>query len=139
MESGKLERIRQILSEEYDGKMTEKDIKAFAKDLHLSVFECKFGLDDVFAIVDEYEERAKIEDKRWYYVFCARIDLLDNNEETAERLYESFMYQFDILEIFIKLYFENGSYISRKKLNEAKKKAFETFDNEILAACGITR
>ena len=134
----KLEKIKDLLSSEYDGDILGKDIDAFAKDLYLSVFECEYDLSDIIPIINEYEEEAEIENTRWYYVFCGIIDMLDNGEKTAERLYDCFMHSLDILELFVKLYFENDDYISEEKLGKAKEKALGTFDKQILKALGIT-
>ena len=134
----KLDKIKEILREEYEGEMSEEDIDGLAGDLHFSVFECEFSLDDVFTTVFQYEEEAELECTKSFYVFCAIIDLLDNCEKTAEILYDTFMYHWDILEIFLKLYYENDEYISEEKLQKAKKKALCVFDKEILRLCGIT-
>ena len=133
----KLEEIRRILTDEYGGEMSEEDIDGLAEDLHFSVFECGFSLDDIFTTVYKYEEEANIECSRGFYVFCCIIDLLENGEETAEILYDCFMYHWDILEIFLKLYYENDEYISEEKLQKAKEKALQVFDKEILRFCGV--
>lgn len=134
----KFNKIVAMLKDEYDGKMSEKDINAYASDLCLSVFDCEFGLDDIIPIIDEYETEANIVGTRWYYVFCGIIDLLENGEKTAERLYNSFMFDMDILDTFLKLYFENDKYISAEKLEKAKEKALEVFDDEVLKFYNIT-
>ena len=138
MSKEKLESIRELLSLEYQCEMTEREINGFASDLYSSVFGCEFDLADIVPIINGYEERAKIENTRWYYVFCGIIDLLDNGERTAERLYESFMHSMELLHTFVKLYFENDRYISREKLEKAKQKALSIFDKEVLKVYNIT-
>ena len=134
----RLEKIKQLIKDEYGDKMPEEYVKGLAEDLNLSVFKCKFGIDDIFCTVFQYEEELNIEDTRSYYIFCGVVDMLDNCEETAEMLYETFMHHWEILEIFLKLYFENEEYISKDKFQAAKEKAFEIFDKEILRLCGVT-
>ena len=133
----KLDKIKDLLSTEYDGDMSGREINAFAADLYLSVFECEFELAEIISIVNKYEADANIENTRWYYVFCGIVELLDSGNETAERLYNCFMGSWDILELFLKLYLENGEYISDEKLNNAKKKALRTFEKEILKHYGV--
>ena len=135
----KLGEIKELLKDEYEGLMTEKQIDEFASELYTSVFVFKFSLDEIFSLIDRYEDRANIESTKSYYVFCGTVDLLENGEETAQRLYDCFMYSWDILNLFLKLYLENEEYISEEKMEMAKKKALKTFDREILAICGITQ
>lgn len=134
----KIEQIAQILKDKYEDKLSDETLYAFAEDLYDSLFVCKYGLDDIFAIIFEYESEIELDFSESYYVFSELIDLLENNEETACRLYDSFMNDFDCLDTFVKLYNENAEFISAEELAKAKEKAFGTFDRITLELYGIT-
>lgn len=133
----KLEAIKKILKTEYAGRMSEQTLNAFANDLLESVFVEQYDFDDIPAIVFEYEAAAELEDSEWYNIFSSMIDLLENKEETAKRLYNSCMYGFDSLDTFIKLINENAEYLSAEQLSEVKEKAIGLFDKELLKFYGI--
>ena len=137
MKNEKLEAIKEILVDAYDGKMADSDVNVFAKQLHYSLFVGKHDLGDIISTVFENESEAGIEDSEWHYVFCQTIDLLDNCEETAQRLYDCFMNEWDILEIFLKLYFENDEYISEEQMSEAQEKALSLFGKDTLRSVGV--
>ncbi len=67
------------------------------------------------------------------------IELLDNNAVTAKRLYDSFMYELDEFETFLKLVNENAEFLSAYELAKAKEKAFGLFDRKLLECFGITK
>lgn len=134
----KIEAIKKVLKNKYKGKMPEQTVNEFANDLYESVFVEQHDFDDIPAIVCGYESEANIEDSEWYNIFGSMIDLLDNNEETAKRLYKSFMYDFDSLDTFIKLINENAEYLSKEQLSEVKEKAIGLFDKNLLEWYGIT-
>lgn len=134
----KLEQIVQILKGVYKDKMSNETLNSFAEDLYDSLFVCEYDLDDITAIIFEYESEMGLEFSEFYYVFCELIDLLENNETNARRLYDSFMNDFDCLGTFVKLYNENAEYISAEELAKAKKKAFGFFDRLTLELYGIT-
>lgn len=134
----KIKEIKEILISQYEGKISEQALNGFANDLYESVFVEQYDLDDIPAIVVEYEAEANIEDSEWYYIFGCMINLLDNNEVTAKRLYNSFMYDFDSLDTFIKLINENAEYLSKEQLSAVKEKAIGLFDKNILEWYGIT-
>lgn len=136
--SDKLEQIRDILKDEYTDKMSDDTVAAFAEELYDSMFVEQYDLDDIFAIVGQYEDEAELEDSELLTVFGRLIDLLDNCETTAKRLYKSFMYDADILDTFVKLINENEEYIGAEKLAKAKEKAFGVFDRQLLEMYGIT-
>ena len=138
MNNGKLEKIREILKEEYEGKMSDSAIDAFAKSLYHSLFVGQYDLEDIPAIIIGYESEENVEDGDWCYIFGQLIELLDDGETTAKRLYRSFMYEFDLLDTFLKLYNDNAEYISAEELSTAKEKALSMFDKQILGAYGIT-
>lgn len=134
----KLEKIKEILNEEYGDAMSYEMLKDFANDMYDSLFVGEYDLSDIFALANDYESNANIEDGKAFDIFTDLLDLLDNGVKTAQRLYESFMHEADLLETFLKLYNENAEYISEEKLAEAKKKAFEVFDRQMLESLGIT-
>lgn len=133
-----IEKIKEILNYEYEDKMSDEMINAFAEELNESVFVEQYDLENIFLIVDQFEEEANIEKSRSSYVFTDVIDLLESGEKTAQRLYESFMYSMDILKTFLKLIKENEEYISAEKIAQAKEKAFGLFDKQLLEWYGIT-
>ena len=137
-DKSKLDKIKEILKDEYEGKMSEATIDAFAKDLHYSLLEKQYDLEDIPAIITEYETDEDIEGD-WIYIFCQLIDLLDNGPTTARRLYKSFMHEFDILETCAKLINENSRYLSEEELEVVKAKAFFTFTREALEGYGIIK
>lgn len=137
MGTEKLQRIREILKEEYKGKMSNAAIDSFAKELHHSLFIGQYDLDDIPAIIFGHESEEDIEGGDWCYLFGQLIDLLDDNETTAKRLYRSFMHEFDLLDTFLKLVNYNAEYLSAEELANAKEKAFGLFDRQILEGCGI--
>lgn len=139
MSIDKLETIKDILKDNYQDRMSEEIINNYADDLFDSLFVSENSLDDVFAIISQYEEEANIESGGdWYYIFVQMIDLLENGEKTARRLYDSFMNDADIIDTFSKLAEENAEYISEEELSKAKEKAFAVFDRGFLALYGIT-
>lgn len=138
MNNDKLDKIKEILKEEYEGKMSEATIDAFAKALHHSLFVGEYELEDIPATIFEYESEEGIEEGGdWCYIFGQLIDLLEDNETTAKRLYRSFMHEFDLLDTFLKLINYNAEYLSKEEVTKAKEKAFGTFDRQILEGCGI--
>lgn len=137
-EDEKFESIIKILKEVYGGKMPDGMLEEFADDLYDSLFVGQYDLYDIFAITDEYQSGAGIEQREDLYIFNCMLDLLDNGVATAQRLYNSFMYECDNLDTFLKLYDENAGYISAEKLAEAKEKALTIFDKETLEMYGIT-
>lgn len=134
----KIKEINEILISLYECKMSEQTLNEFSNDLYESVFVGQYDFDDIPAIVFEYETNANIEDSEWYYIFGSVIDLLDNNEVTAKRLYNSFMNEFECLDTFVKLVNENAEYLSKEQLLKVKGKGFELFDKETLELYGIT-
>lgn len=134
----KFEQITQILKDVYEDKLSDDTLYPFAEDLYESIFVCEYDLDDILSIVFEYESEMELDFSEVYYVFCELIDLLENNEANARRLYQSFMYEFDCLHTFVKLYNEYSKYLSKKELAKAKEKAFGTFDRITLELSGIT-
>ena len=137
MNHEKLEKIKEILKEEYQDKMSEAAINAFDKSLHHSLFVWQYDLEDITAIIFEYEAEEEVESGDWCYLFGQLIDLLDDNETTAKRLYKSFMYEYDLLDTFLKLVYYNAEYLSEEELADVKEKAFQIFDRQILECCGI--
>ena len=133
----KIKEIKEILNSLYKGKMSEQTINEFANDLYESVFIEQYDFDDIPAIVFEYETNAGIEKSEWNNIFSSVIDLLDNNEITAKRLYNNFMNEFECLEAFVKLVNENSEYLSKEQLSEVKEKGFELFDKELLRSYGL--
>lgn len=135
----KLEAIKGILVGEYAGDMTEDTINAFADDLYNSLFVEQYSLDDVAAIVGEYESEADVYDVDFNYLFGCLIDLLDNNEATAKRLYDNFMYEFESLEVLAKLVNENSEYLTAEQIASVKEKAFGLYDSITLEFYGIIK
>ena len=134
----KLEEIKKILKGEYGDRLTETELNTLAGELYHSLFVGKYELEDLVATIVGFESEADTDDIDWVYLFNSLVDLLDDNENTAERLYISFMHEFDLLDTFLKLYEFNAEYISAEKLAEAKEKALHTFSKDVLAAYGIT-
>lgn len=134
----KIEAIKKVLKVQYEGRMSEQTLNEFANNLYESVFVEQYDFDDIPAIVIEYETDAGIEDSEWYYIFSNIIDLLDNNEETAKRLYNNFMNEFECLDTFVKLVNENAEYLGKEQLLKVKEKGFDLFDKETLELLGIT-
>ena len=137
-DESKLDKIKEILKDEYEGKMSEATIDAFAKDIHFSLLEKQYELEDIPAIIMEYEAEEDVEGD-WIYIFCQLIELLDNGPTTARRLYKSFMHEFDIIDTCAKLINENSQYLTCEELEEVKKKAFFTFTREALEGYGIIK
>ena len=137
MSTDKLNKIKEILKGVYKDKMSDVTIDSFAKALHYSLFVGQYDLDDIPATIFEYESEEGIEGEDWCYLFGQLIDLLDDNEITAKRLYKSFMHEFDLLDTFLKLVNLNAEYLSAEELAKTKKKAFWLFDRQMLEDCGI--
>lgn len=137
MSTDKLNKIKEILKGVYKDKMSDVTIDSFAKALHYSLFVGQYDLDDIPATIFEYESEEGIEGEDWCYLFGQLIDLLDDNEITAKRLYKSFMHEFDLLDTFLKLVNLNAEYLSAEELAQAKEKAFWLFDRQMLEDCGI--
>ena len=133
----KSEEIKEIITDIYKDKMSDEILYPFAEDLYESLFVCEYSLDDILAIIFEYESEMNLEFSEVSYVFGKLIDLLENNEINARRLYESFMNDFDCLDTFVKLYKEYVVYLSEEELSKAKEKAFGTFDKFTLELYGI--
>lgn len=133
----KLGEIKEILADKYKDKMSNEILYPFAEDLYESLFVCEYSLDDILAIIFEYESEMDLEFSEVSYVFGKLIDLLKTNEVNARRLYESFMRDFDCLDTFVKLYNEYAEYLSEEELFKAKEKAFGTFDKFTLELYGI--
>lgn len=134
----KLDEIMGILNEEYGGAMSDEMLEDFADDIYDSMFVGEYELADILAVANNYESNADITDSKAFDIFIRLIDILDNGVKTAQRLYDSFMGEVELLETFLKLYNENAEYTSAEKLAEAKEKAFEVFDSQILELYGIT-
>lgn len=137
MNNEKLKEIKEIIKDIYEGEMSASAINAFAQALHNSLFIEQYDLEDISAIVCEYEADAGIENTEWFYVFSRMIDLLEDNAVTAKRLYNSFMYECDLLDTFLKLYNDNAEYLSAEELSNVKEKALRIFDHQILEEYGI--
>ncbi len=138
MNNEKLNRIINILKENYEGEMSDAHINAYANELNYSLFTGCGGLDDISCIIFENEEEAGIKTGKWDYVFHDMVDLLEDGEVTAKRLYNCFMYDLDSLNVFIKLIILNSEYLTEEEIKSAKEKAFGVFDNETLKMYGIT-
>lgn len=137
MDNTKLKEIKRILENEYGDQMSDALTNDFANTLYDSLFIGQYDLDDITAIIRDYETQADIEDSKWDYVFISMIDLLDNNETTAKRLYKSFMYDLDMLDVLWKLVNENAEFLSAEELANVKKRAIGVFDEQILKALDI--
>lgn len=133
----KLKQIKEILKEEYQDKMSDAAIDSFAKQLYHSLFVGQYELEDIPATIFDCESEEGVEGGDWCYLFSQLIDLLDNNETTAKRLYRSFMEEFDLPDTFLKLVNENGEYLSAEELAEVKEKAVRLFGRQILENCWI--
>ena len=138
MNNGKLEAIKVILIDEYAGDMSEATINAFADDIYHSLFVGQCSLDDIPAIVGEYESEANVNDVDFNFLFGRLIELLDNGKATAERLYNNFMNEFESLDAVVKLINENGMYLTAEQLARVKEKAFGLYDSVMLECYGIT-
>ena len=133
----KLEAIKKIVKDEYQDQLSDEAVDSLAGELYYSLFIGEYGLDDLVSIIfsnEEYENIEKTGD--WCYMFGQLIDLLEDGEKTAKRLYNNFMEEFDLLDTFLKLS-ENVEYLSAEQWAKAKEKAFETFDNEVLKLYGF--
>ncbi len=135
----KLEKIKEILKDTYKDKMSVGTIDACAKEIYEILFLTENSLNEIALAVIGYETDEGIEDAQWDYVFCSVIELLDNNAVTAKRLYNSFMYELDEFDTFLKLVNENAEYLCADELAKAKEKAFGLFDRQLLECFGITR
>ena len=137
MTKSKLTQIKEILLDFYGDRMNTSQLESFAEALYESVFVDENDLDDIAAIVNEYEADAEISSTEFYYVFVEIVELMEDCASTAKRLYKSFMYDFDSFETFLKLVTYNEEYISAEELHKAKQKALRTFDKELLALYDI--
>ncbi len=131
----KLNEIKEILKDSYEGKMPDYLLEACANDLYDCLFVSGYPLEEIYCILTQYEMDAEIESCDEIYLFSQLIDLLEASHTTARRLYNSFMYEMDVLDTFLKLVNDNSQYITKQQLFNAKKKAFETFDKQLLEFC----
>ena len=134
----KLGEIRDLLKSVYADRLPEDTLNDFADDLYDSLFAGQYGLSDIICLVNEYESAAGIEDSEDIFIFTSMIYLLDDNEVTAQRLYDSFMHEIQLLETFVKLVNDNAEYLSAEQLAEVKAEGLQLFDKQILELYGIT-
>lgn len=134
----KLNEIKEIIKAEYKDKLSDGEIDSFAGELYYSLFVGEYELSDMMAVIYEYESADNPDYGEVDYIFSCMIDLLDSSKKTAQRLYDSFMYEMDYLDTFLKLINENEEFLSAEQIAKAKEKAFSLFDREILELYGIT-
>lgn len=136
MDNDKLEAIKSILKNNYEGEVLEECTNFCACELYDVLFVSMCPLFDTISIILEYEFELGIEDGDSFYVFDQLTDLLEEGEVNARRLYDCFMNDLDLLELYLKI-IDNSEYLSSDEIAEATQKAFGLFDKEVLAFCGI--
>ena len=138
MNSNKIEAIKEILKSEYGDKISDVTLNSYARALYYSLFVGQYDLSDITAIIFEFESEENLEEGDWCGMFGELIRLLDDNEVTANRLYNSFMHDFDLLDTVVKLLTRNAQFLSEEQIKKAKEKAFGVFDAVTLECYGIT-
>lgn len=129
---GKLEIVEEILESEYkDFGISDDDIMQFAKRLNNYIFVKNGRLNDILFIVYNFEEAmrekgAVIQIGRQCRIYDRIINLLNMNEENAERLYESFLGYQDVL-AFSFLMNEFEEWITKEQREEILSIAREVF------------
>ena len=103
----KLDLIFSALKDDYAGwealGVSDGDLYDLAKEIYADIYICKAPLCEIMGIADCFEKKFLDEDgeekgfysKSWY-VFISMIELLDHNEENAQKLYEIFLDYNDI-------------------------------------------
>ncbi len=124
--------VYSILKDEYsDCNISDEDIRWFAVVLNDRVFVENCDLNDILAIVYNFEEamRAKgaiIEIGRQCIIYLQIINQLDINEENAKRLYESFICYHDC-QAFSYLMNEYEEWLTQEQRDEILSIAREVF------------
>ncbi len=133
-----LEEIKSLIIENY-GDVSKSILTSFSNDIYREIFEKKSDFDDLFSIIYSYEnELAKEQEEEEnesfsWYVFAGVLDLVEDGEETAKRLYSSFM-KFNDISLLSKLLNQNAEWLTESQIEEVKKTA-KCFDEEILKSC----
>ena len=136
-EKTKLEKILDRLYDAYDGKIPRENLKYFAQDIYSEYFAIPSEFGDIFSVIYENEYDLKIADcdsEAYWIIYCIMQEL-DNNADTAHRLYNLFEW-YDDFNVFRKLYQDNREWLTEEEIIFVKKKAWQTFDNEMMMEMG---
>lgn len=127
--------LKNFLAEVYSD-VPESDRDALAKRL-LSCVNSDCGLGEIISAVLEWECEENVADTQAYYVYSEALSYLPQSAAAARRLYEFFMHEYDDFDTFLKLYTENGQYLTGDELAAVRKKAWRLFDKELMRSFGF--
>lgn len=133
----KTEQIYEELKREYgEYKVPDKYLRDFAEELYNHVFEEKGSLVEVMALVDTFEDILAQDDididiPQECYIFDDIIDMLDENSESAERLYKTFL-QYNDFGVFRLLMTAYSEWLTKDQKKEIMKIAMGLFDKTLM-------
>ena len=133
----KIKKIREILAAEYFYKIPVYFQAKLADELYVSMFEEKNELEDLLAIIFEYEQRVGMEDSQWDAVFPSLLDLLECDRQSAVRLYNNFMECLELFDTFMKLVNEFDAYLTKEELDAVIERGCDLYGREFLIELGV--
>ena len=127
--------IKNLLIEVYGDTLSSCDAELYAAELYTDIFVEACSLDSVYAFAYRLEAELLGEDvpSMGWYLFTGIVELLENGEKTAKRLYDCFLgfHDFSVLK---KLLDENAEWLTSEEIDKVKQLAKGVFDREILYA-----
>ena len=138
MMENRINLLENTLASLYGSALSKEQIRSYAKALYESAFDNVNELDDIIAVITEYESDYDIAGKnsQFYYVFHDVINMLEDGAEVANRLYNCFMYRYEDFSLFTKL-MHNAEWLTKEQYNEAMSRAQKIFDTELLEISGF--
>ena len=139
MDKNKLKEIELILLGVYGEYITAKEAHNAAPLFYSSIFS-DGSLEDIISSAYEFEADSGIgsDNSQVWYFFDSAVEILEDGEQTAHRLYDCFMHCYDDLTVFLKLIISNSDWLTKDEISAAKEKAFSLFDEKILESSGVS-
>ena len=133
----KKEEIYEMLKFAYrEDNVPDEDLRYFAEELYDHVFVYKGSFVEVMMMVNFFEndlsdEGIIIDIPNECYIFTQMVNMLDENSENAERLYETFLEfnDFDVFELLMTTYSE---WLTEDQIREIKEIAMGFFDKTLI-------
>ncbi len=134
----KIQQIKSMLIDVYDGRLSDSELNEYSAGIYRTFFEECAELEYIMSTVFEYEYDYEIsdDDSQVSYVYDGIVNLLENNQNTARRLYNEFMFRYHNLDVVFKILNENSEWLSDEEIKAVKRNAWSIFDKDMLKSIG---
>lgn len=132
----KLDKIKEIIADEYGDLIPNYLLEELTSTLYDDLFDDNYRIMDALLALYSLEDELEIESSSAFYAFDSLLDILDENETTANNLYNCFL-EFNEFGLFSRLITDYDEYLSAEQLETVKRIGIATFDKELLKMYGV--